>query len=245
MWQIKSPQVKPATLNFGGSGQGRVHVHQLVSEGIELINALELVDWDSEDTQFLICETCGYVHCKPGDWVSVRKSDSLVLILPASTYVWPEGNAGNEYRPPSYLVKQGIAYLDISTYEGLRSEHSSFPKLDQINPLNLREATLLFHWNAPYRVFGEPPAVRARSDIVIGSSEGDHVQCLQRIEDLMQRQYQVESFAEFRSLTGEERVISLYLDAAEFMEWDALVFDGSDYKLLVDSKYVIAPTTGG
>ena len=36
-------------------------------------------------------------------------------------------------------------------------------------------------------------------------------------------------------------MISLYLDAGEFMEWDALVFDGSEYRMLVDSKYVIAP----
>ena len=241
MWQIKNPELKRSTLDFSSSGQGRLGVYQLFSEGIELINALELVDWDSEDTQFLICETCGYVHCKPGDWVSVRKTDSLVLILPASSYVWRESHAEIEYRPPSYLEKQGIAYLDISTYESLKSQHSSFPALDQIHPLNLREAMLLFQWNAPYRVFGDPPAVRTRSEIVVGSSEGDHVECLQRIEDLIERQYKVDSFAQLRSLSGSERVITLYLDATQFMEWDALVFDGSEYKLLVDSKYVIAP----
>lgn len=241
MWQIKSPELKRSTLDFGSSGQGRLHVCQLFSEDIELINALELVNWDSKDTQFLICEACGEVHCKPGDWVSVRKSDSMVLILPASSYVWRESNAETEYRPPYYLEKQGIAYLDISTYESLRSKHSSFPALDQIQPLNLKEATLLFQWNAPYRVFGEPPAVRTRSDIVVGSSEGDHVECLQRIEDLIQRQYGVECLAQLRPLSERERVISLYLDANEFMEWDALVFDGSEYKLFVDSKHVIAP----
>ena len=240
MWQIKSPELKPSTLDFGSSGQGRILVHQLLSEGIELINALELVDWDSEDTQFLICEDCGYVHCKPGDWVSVRKTDSLVLILPASSYIWREINADAEYRPPYYLKKQGIAYLDISTYESLKSKHSSYPSLDQIHPLNFREATLLFQWDAPYRIFGDPPAVRTRSDIVVGSSEGDHVEILQRIEDLIQKQYRLEGFAQLRSVSATERVISLSLDAAEFMEWDALVFDGSEYKLLVDSKYVIA-----
>ena len=244
MWQIKSPELKPSTLDFGSSGQGRLHVYQLLSEGIELINALELVDWNSGDTQFLICEACGFVHCKPGDWVSVRKSDSLVLILPASGYIWRESNADAEYRPPLYLEKQGIAYLDISTYESLRSKHPSFPALDQIHRLNLREATSLFQWNAPYRVFGDPPAVRTRSDIVVGSSQGDHVEWLHRIEHLIQKQYTVECFAQLRSLSAKERVISLYLDAAEFLEWDALVFDGSEYKLLVDSKYVIAPAAG-
>lgn len=59
MWQIKNPEVKPATLDFSSSEQGKLQVSQLFSDGVELINALELVDWDSEDTQFLVCESCG------------------------------------------------------------------------------------------------------------------------------------------------------------------------------------------
>jgi hypothetical protein len=245
MWQIKSPEIKPSTLDFGSSGQDRRRVSQLFSVGIELINALELVDWDSKDTQFLICEACGFTHCKSGDWVSVRKSDFLVLILPASSYVWGESEDHNEYRPPSYLKEQGIPYLSISTYESLRSKHSSFPALNQIYPLNSREAASLFQWDAPYQVCGEPPAIRVRRDIVVGSSEGDHVECLQRMEELIERQYRVETVARLRSLSESDRVISLYLDAAELMEWHALVFDGSEYRLLLDSEYVIAPAVMG
>ena len=58
MWQIKNPEVKPATLDFSSSGQGKLQVNQLFADGIELINALELVEWYSEDTQFLVCEAC-------------------------------------------------------------------------------------------------------------------------------------------------------------------------------------------
>src|SRR5918999_258476 len=80
MWQIKNPQLKPSTLDFSSSGQGKRPVWQLFADGVELINALELVDWESEETQFLVCEECGHTGCKVGDWVSVRKSDSLVFI---------------------------------------------------------------------------------------------------------------------------------------------------------------------
>ena len=59
MWQIKDPELKPATLDFTSSEQGKVQVSQLFSEGIQLINAIELVEWDT-DSQFLICEECGF-----------------------------------------------------------------------------------------------------------------------------------------------------------------------------------------
>ena len=243
MWQIKNTELKPSTLDFGSSGQGTCPVWQLFSEGIELINALELVDWDPEQTQFLICEECGYTFCKSRDWVSVRKSESLVLILPASSYVWGEREDKDEYSPPSYLRSHGIPYLEFSTYENLRSEHSSFPSIDQIQQLNLREATLLFQWNAPDGVLGEPPAIRVRGDIVVGSSEGDYSEHLRRMENLLETHYRTESAAQLRSLRESERVISLYLDSVEFREWNALVFDGPEYRLLVASKYVIDPTT--
>ncbi|HEY5885054.1 MAG TPA: hypothetical protein VIT88_10230, partial [Pyrinomonadaceae bacterium] len=238
-WEIKKTEIEPSTLDFGSSGQGTFPVFQLLSEGIKLINALELVDWDPEETQFLICEECGYPHCKSRDWVSVRKSGSLVLMLPASSYVCGETEDKEEYSPPSYLRTRGIPYLEFSTYERLRTQHSSFPSIDSIQPLNLKEATLLFQWNAPDQVLGEPPVIQVRADIVVGSSEGDYSEHLLRMENLIASHYKTKSLAQLRPLQGSEQVISLYLDSVEFREWKALVFDGSEYLLLVDSRFVI------
>ena len=239
MWRIENLQVKRATLDFTSSGQGKRQVQQLFSDDIKLINALELVDWAPEDTQLLVCEECGFTHCKRGDWVSVRRADSLVFLLLASDYVWGDEEAKREYSPPAYLKEQGIAYMDSSTYERLRSMHSLFSAIDQIQPLTLKEATLLFQWNAPDRILGEPPEVKIRSEIIVGSSEGDYAQHLNALEDLIRTQYASESIARLRSISNDERVISLSVDAAQFSEWDALVFDGSDYRLLVDSRYVV------
>jgi len=198
-----------------------------------------LIDWNSEDTQVLICKACGHTHCKSGDWVSLRRSGSLVLILPANNYVWGNREDKNEYRPPSYLKRQGIAYLDLPTYEDLRSRNSSVPAVDTIHPLTLKDAALLFHWNAPANVLGDPPAIRIDHDMVVGSSEGDHREQLERSEKLLRTHYEDKSVAQLRPIASNERVISLYLDSAEFIEWQAFVSDGSEYRLLVDSKYVI------
>lgn len=48
------------------------------------------------------------------------------------------------------------------------------------------------------------------------------------LEDLIKKQYTSESVAELRPVSSSERIISLYLDAPQFIEWKALVFDGSD-----------------
>lgn len=245
MWRIRDPEIRPATLDLSSSGQGELRVSRLWSGGVELINALELVDWDSEDSQFLICEACGYTHCKPGDWVSVRKSGPLVLILPASEYVWGDGGNKGEFEPPHYLKKCGVAYLDLSGYEALRAGHSSFPPAERIRQLSVREATLLFHWDSPARVLGGPPEINIRRDIVLASSEGDHVEQLGRLDALMRRQYGDESAATLRAVSDGERVVSFYLDAGEFTQWDAAVTDGLSCRLLVDSKYVIDGGFGG
>ena len=239
MWQIKSPEVKRSTMDFSVSGQGIREVSQLSAEGVTLINAIELVDWNSEEIQFLVCEVCGFAHCKSGDWVSLRKSESIVLVLPAPSYVWGEGNDKSEYGPPSYLKRPGIPYMDFATYESLRSKHPAFPSIEWIPALQLREATLLFQWNAPDGVLGYSADIRVRQDVVVGSSEGDHIKYLKKIDELIGAQYEDESPAQLRSLLANEQVISLYIDAAGFIEWDALVFDDSEYRLLVDSQYVV------
>ena len=241
MWKLDSLEIKPAVLDFTSSAQGKREVSRLLSDGVELINAIELVDWAPEDTQVLICEACGYSKCEPGNWVSFRKSDSLVVILPAADFIWGDREDKNEYRPPSYLTQRGIAYFTLSIYEDLRSGHSSLPPVDQIRELNLREATLLFHWNAPAHVLGEPPSIRPLRDVVVGSSEGDHLEQVERLENLIRAQYEDKSLAQLRSRSSDERLISIYLQAAEFIDRDALVFDGSEYRLLVDSTYVIVP----
>lgn len=240
MWQIKNPEITSSSLDFGLSGQGRRPVFQLFAEGIKLINALELVDWDVDDSQFLICEGCGMPGCKSGDWVSVRRSDSLVLFLPASEHVWREKKDYLEYGPPAYLKQRGIPYLDAATYESLRSQHSSFPALGKLQPLKAKEAAVLFQLTAPDGILGEPPEVNIQADLIVGSSEGDQTEPLKILEDLLKKHYENESSVVLRSRSDNEQVISFYLDATGFTEWRAMVFDGSEYRLLVESRYVVA-----
>src|SRR5688500_15402081 len=133
MWHIENPELRPGTLDMTSANGGFCKVTQLFAGDVKLINAVELVAWDLEDdTQFLICEACGYFHCKRGDWVRVRRTDSIVLLLPAFDYVWAEEQEDwMEYGPPSYLTQRGIPYFDRSTYENLQTQNPDFPPFDR------------------------------------------------------------------------------------------------------------------
>lgn len=241
MWRIENPELRSGKLDFTSSGYDWQEVTQLFAGDVQLINAVELVNWDSDDTQVLICEACGFDHCKPGDWVRVRRSDSMILMLPAFDYVWaeiPEDRV--EYSPPKYLRQRGgVAYFDRSTYESLLSQNAEFPAFEEIQQLNMREATLLFHWTAPAQVLGAPPEVIVNEEIIVGASEGSPSSYVSVLKDPLNRQYNDTSGALLRPLTESDRVISLYLDASEFIDWKALVIGGADYQLVVDSKFVI------
>lgn len=247
MWRIENPELRRHTLDFTSSEQGLRKFTQLLVDGVELSNALELLEWRNGETQFLICSGCGIEGCKRGDWVRVRRSDSLILLLPAFDYVWAERDYDQtEYFPPSYLTQRGVAYFDRPTYEGLRSryevlrpKHDPFPPFEEIRQLSVKEATLVFHWDAPAAVLGAPPLVQPCHELVVGSSEGSAVEYVKVLEELIKQQYEDESPAVLRPLSSDERVVSIYLDASEFIDWQALAFDGVRYRLLVDSQLVI------
>jgi hypothetical protein len=245
MWRIENLELRPGTLDLTSSEQGRRKVTQLFAGEVKLINAVELVAWDLEgDTQFLICEGCGMEHCKQRDWVRVRRSDSLVLILPTFDYVWAERPEERlEYSPPSYLTEQGgVAYLDQPTYESLALQNPDFPLFERIPHLNVREAALLFHWTTPAQALGPPPEIRVNEEIIIGASEGTTADHTTRLSTLLRSAYDNPSHALLRPLTEHDHLISLYLDAAEFIDWKALAVENDDYRLVVDSRWVIVPS---
>lgn len=237
MWKIDNLIIQARTLDFGSSEQSHVKVSQLFAGSELLVNALELVDWDSDETQLLVCEACGSVHCKSGDWVMIRKSGPLVLILPAFDSL--EKNV-TEYGPPVYVRERGIGFLDLEAYEELRSKNVYLPATDSIRQLEMRETVKAFQWDAPLQIFGRPPQEFARrGDLIVASSTGDHAEWTSRIEAIARANQENHATVTLRPLAGDDEPVSLFLDTAEFLEWKAMtVRQDSPHLLLGD--YVIA-----
>lgn len=242
MWEIKNPTIQKAKLDFTSSGQGFCEVSQLVSDWVVVMNALELMDFDEDKVQLLICDQCGIVHCQSGNWVCFRKSGKFILLIPAFEDMEDDEWSKTEYAPPRYFEKEGIPYFTVQTYEKLRKDFSDFPAMENIKNLKIREAMRLVQSQIPLRLFGEPPKIDVRPDkfeYVVASSEGEAKEHLQRIEQLLRQDYENNSPAIIRYPFSDEEIICLFIDVAEFTDWQALIRAGADYYLLLNEEFVI------
>lgn len=242
MWRVENPKFEPTTLDFTSSGQGHFQATRLVSNGVELMNALELMDWDDEKVQVSICDHCGYVHCSSGGWVVFRSAGNLVLLMPAFDAMRDDDWSRTEYSPPYYLQDKGTAYFEQQTYESLREQFSSFPPLEKIRPLQMREAMWLVQSSAPLRILGEPTTLdidRNKFDFVIATMEGDPKEHLRQAENLLRENFENQSAARLRPFLPDDELVWLFLDAADFIDWQPMVSSDGKYKFVLDNEFVV------
>src|SRR5687767_8836518 len=68
---------------FSSSGQSPHLSSAIEAAGVRLINALDLVDFDTSGTQVHVCSCCGCSSCESGNWVALRRLDTFVVWVPA------------------------------------------------------------------------------------------------------------------------------------------------------------------
>jgi len=242
MWCIDNLKLQPTTLDFSSSGQGRFQATKLVSDGVELMNALELMDWDDDKVQVSICGHCGTVGCSSGGWIVFRFSGDLVLLMPAFDGMRDDDWSRTKFSPPYFVADRGTAYFDLQTYESLREQYSLFPPLEKIRPLQMREAMWLVQSSAPLRILGEPATLdidRRKFDFVIAAMEGDPKEHLRQAESLLRENFENKSSTRLRSLSPDEESVWLFLDAAEFIDWQVMVSSDGKYKFVLDNEFVV------
>ena len=243
MWRVENPTIVKSSLDFSSSGQGRVKVSQLHGDNLVLMNALELMDWDTDRTQLLICEDCGTESCEPGGWVALRIADDRVLLIPAFEEMEQHEWTLTEYAPPHYLKKRGAPYFDRTDYESLVATRKGFPALNDIKPLQMHEAMRLAQMEMPFRMFGEPPELTLADAklLVVATSDGEPAEHLSTIENILRSNYESREPAVLRERGADEEIIYLFLDAAEFTDWEALVRTEKGERLLLAESFVIEP----
>ncbi|MBD2037901.1 hypothetical protein H6F76_23390 [Leptolyngbya sp. FACHB-321] len=241
MWQLKNPITRRAELDFSASEQSRVTVTQLGDDRVQLINAVEYVNWGKARLQFLVCEDCGYVGCAREGWVELKRADPLALIMPAFTSI---GEASeiihSEYLPPYYFVERGAIYVEQETYTKTLCQIAAFPRLETLAPLSAWEAAKLFQLEAPSHVLGHlstPP--QFNQALVIASAEGNFREQTKVLTALINRLLTQLRPAKLQRVTEQDQIISLSLDLAGFPEWQALSYNGSRYALYLEPGYVI------
>ncbi len=138
MWSVGSLETRTRILDFFRGGGGRHRSIALFADGIQLINALELVDFSSERTQLIICEECGIVHCNPGNWVKFVRIGNSILLVPAFRHMEMGIFERQEYSPPDFTLKRGVPFLDDSLSTSLLVELNKYGKVNikDIEPLS-------------------------------------------------------------------------------------------------------------
>jgi hypothetical protein len=242
MWRIDNPKFEPTTLDFTSSGQSHFQATRLVSDGVELMNAIELMDWDDDKIQVSICGHCGTVGCSSGGWIVFRSAGDFLLLMPAFDAMSDDNWSKTEFSPPYFVQDKGTAYFDRRTYESLREQFSSFPPLEKIQPLQMREAMWLVQSSAPLQILGEPATLdidRRKFDFVIAAMEGDPKEHLRQAESLLRENFENKSVARLRPFLPDEESVWLFLDAAEFIDWQAMVSSHEKYKFVLDNEFVV------
>ena len=206
------------------------------------MNAIELIDWDDDKIQLSICDHCGTVQCASGGWVVFRTSGDLVLLLPAFEAMKEDSWSKTEFSPPYFIQDKGVAYFDRQTYDLLREQFSEFPPFEKIKSLRMREAMWLVQWNAPLRIFGEPPNLEIHNykfDYVIAASEGNPKEIIKEAENVLRENFEDESSAYLRRLSENERSVWLFLDATEFIDWQIMTSSNGENHFVLDNEFVV------
>lgn len=239
MWEIKNPTIQKTKLDFTSSGQGFCEVSQLISNKIVVVNAIDFLEFEDDLVQLLICDHCGNSGCQSGNWVKFRKSGNFVLMIPAFDEMFDSLNQA-EYNPPHYFEKEGTPYFTLQTYEKLLVHN--FPPIEKIKRLKMSEAVRLFQFCAPMTIFGEPPQIKVnfeKSKNIISASEGEPRNHLRKIEEILRQNYENESTVNLRSITHNDEIVYLFIDDYEFVDWQPLIKQESNYNLVLGENFVI------
>src|SRR5206468_4310556 len=103
MWCIDQIAFQGRNLDFTSSGLGRHRTTAVVGDGVELVNALDLLDLTDEPVQIIVCDCCGTPGCNSGGRVTFRRLEDALLVIPAfeamSRGAWEQ----TEYGPPHFI----------------------------------------------------------------------------------------------------------------------------------------------
>lgn len=248
MWKIKNPEIRKTILDFTSSGQECLEVSQLIYEHSVIMNAIELMEFDEDAVQLIICSHCGTVQCKSGDWVCFRKSNNIVLLIPCFEKIESDDWSASEFSPSEFYDpnthnrRKVTPYFDLETYNNLRSSFPNFPRIEEIKQLKISEAMRLTQFNMPFQMFGKPPEVSFRPDkwsLAVGASLGEPKEHLRKIENIIKNNYKKDLPVIIREPLPNEEVIYLFLDASEFIDWKVLVKNHDSYFLMMEENFVI------
>jgi hypothetical protein len=228
MWRVGRIELASRTLDFTSSGQAPRSTKALLADGVEIVNALDLVDFD-DPSQLLVCKQCGIHGCASGGWASSRRLGDALVIAPAFLQMEEDESDEGEHRPPTFMRAKGIPLIGGRALEELRSAVPWFDRIAELPRLDGHEAARIMQWEAPQGILGRcPGAPLLRREAVASVGHGDDEETLSRFGELLD-----EAFASFAAVapTACEPVPFYLEEQLGFPEWAPFGLHGAEHVL--------------
>ena len=246
MWELANIERRPAELDFSSSGGGWRKVSQLFVGQTQIANAVEYTDWQDEDTQLIVCDYCGTVHCASGGWVSILHGGEFVVLGPDSRLFEVEKPDRLEYQPPWYVTELGWPYMSLTTYAALRKSISELRTVDRLRPLGQREAAAMVQWEAPAMVLGRPfEDMALRQDMLLACSIGDVKTEADKLKRLLERWLSDDRAVRLELCRPDDIPVEFYVDIAGISTWRPVVLRNGIPMLCLEPGLVAAVETPG
>ena len=237
MWTASNFSTYERQFDFSSSDQGKPTYTTLKADDEVLINMIELFESDDNSTfQFLICEHCGITQCQPGNWLSIRQSGNYILFIPAFEEMLKEPEL-SEYTPPYFFNTMGAFVVTTNSFEALKENVPAFKNLTTIKQLTGFEASSLYKWDTPHRMFGNfPNFTTLRLSRILCTSELDEQILGSTIIDKLKA---IESQKTVRlvSLDENDIPITLFLDGKTTTHWKAICKTQNGMELMIGDNY--------
>ena len=241
MWTASNFSTYQRQFDFSSSEQGKPTYTTLKADDEVLINMVELFESDDNSTfQFQICEHCGFTQCQPGNWLSIRQSGKYILFMPAFDEILKEPEL-NEYTPPYFFNINGALVVTTTQFDGLKESIPAVKKLINIKQLTGFEASSLYKWDTPHRMFGEfPNFTPPRTDHILCASELNEQTLVSTILDKLSVIEALET-VRLMSLDYDDIPITLFLEGKTTTDWKALCKTKNGLELMIGDNYKMLP----
>lgn len=121
---------------------------QLQSGGYTITNCAELVVWDADPVQLILCDSCGIPNCSSGGYGIIRRTKGHVIICPPNPSTFNSWEL-TEYEESHELRKAKGFLIPLATWRSLRENIEELPNEASIQTLTRREILELWFLGTP------------------------------------------------------------------------------------------------
>lgn len=228
MLKPKKVYTKKAILDFSSSGLGKKETSELYLDDFRLSNAIDLVEYNSDATQFTVCPECGTTDCSSGDYLSLRRIDKNVAFIPAFEKMRDDSNA--QYSPHKEISKLGGILLDKYQYLEVQKFITVLPLFEYLPTLKNSGVPTLLQWESSVNALDKfPYSVDFRTDLYLATSSDLGESIITKLEELINLFKNSNDEAQLTEV--ENGNVSIFLDIDGYYEWNPMWEKDGDWGL--------------